>query len=86
VVDLVQLGVLVLLLGPDFNDMRSGGGSDLPPLGIGTGACNGPLLIPGRIPALCAGGVKVRITVTPDAHAHLLLPTINGVPVIHAVT
>jgi hypothetical protein len=46
----------------------------------------GPLFIPGRIPALCAGGVKVRITVTPDAHAHLLLPTINGVPVIHAVT
>jgi hypothetical protein len=55
VVDLVQLGVLALLLGPDFNDMSSGGGSDLLPLGIGTGACNGPLLVPGRIPAVWAG-------------------------------
>jgi hypothetical protein len=74
-VDLVQLGVLGLLLGPDFNDMGIRGGTDVSPLGIGTGAFDGPLLVPSRIPAPWAGGVKVEITVTPDVHApvpHLL--------------
>jgi hypothetical protein len=47
VVDLVQLGVLALLLGPDFNDMRSGSGTDLLPLGIGTGACKGATVYTG---------------------------------------
>jgi hypothetical protein len=74
-VDLVQLGVLALLLGPDLNDIRrSGGDTDLLPFGIGTGACDGPLLVPGRIPAVWAGGVKVGITVTPDTHAHSYFP------------
>jgi hypothetical protein len=53
---------------------RRGGGTNLLPFDIGTGACNGPLLVPGRIPALWAGGVKVEITVTPDAHAHVPPP------------
>lgn len=74
VVDLAHLGVLALLLGPDLNDMSTGGGTNLLPLGIGAGACDGPLLLPGRIPALWARRVKVEITLTPDAHAHLLLP------------
>jgi hypothetical protein len=86
VVNVVQLGVLALLPGPDFNDMRIRGGTDIVPLGIGTGASNGPLLVLGRIPALRAPGMKVAISVAPDAHAHLLLPTIHGIPVIHAVS